>query len=709
MSEIYRVWDAPFSSSLLDLRAETQSLTGGYEIIDTSNLIDELGMLNVLPATIPLLKDSILAMLYTESISIQGGLADSGLTEHLGLDPFCASLLLGVVPSGLMTGTTTNLNIFDFCSFEKDYGERCRFEWRRSQRVDNRTSLKAPPLDMALALGRWYCSMMLRMKLPMENQRDLDLECLPPIGRLNVKYRRVLTYTQTSCVTLLRYLHTRIDTDWTSCLAETIYVLDHCLERTTLHHLLGLKIAFHLSGLCDINRWDNMLQYAIDHRARTPTNSTGNYRRVIPPSPTKSLVSVTLLVPHHHWSTAMKSIREYSQARLVVSIFGEHGDIHQAEALDCCFGSMQQAEGSLPRIKADPDGWTGTSDLLVSFIVPFIAFLSEIGPDVRVALSSLPAGADIPTTDLRKALAVKTIYEAKLPDHDHVWFSDAPLSVSGMTDEIVVPCHDDFDSVQSVSADSSMTTEMRIVRTKTGWLEAESITHTSIWTLRIEDDASAPEELMTEWLSCNRLRAQSETRTLDVDFPCAIKGLDGYVQKESELWRLTLRGIPVEAGWSGGLHQNAFGWLVERDRPLAMSFGHVDLDLQPICPYKSWRRVIGGAVVLTRFMLHERLGGGTAPIWELVLEMVDNMFSQVMKVDASTMSLGETNTVFEFEYLGNPYAHIIPAAVRYDTHSGSVILEALIVLQKDLASINVGSLDEIRPYRDDRRRHHFVI
>ena len=77
-----------------------------YDIIDSSNLSDHVGLINVLTATLPLLRQSPSSVLYSESLLKASKNIDKSLSGVLGSDVATFALLIGIAPVELLSGIT---------------------------------------------------------------------------------------------------------------------------------------------------------------------------------------------------------------------------------------------------------------------------------------------------------------------------------------------------------------------------------------------------------------------------------------------------------------------------------------------------------------------------------------------------------------------------------------------------------------------------
>jgi hypothetical protein len=78
-----------------------------FDVIDSSNLMDHLGLLNLLVATEPLLRACATSTLYTEGILSFGNDPAASLLERMCGDVPTMSTLLGLAPRGLLSGFNT--------------------------------------------------------------------------------------------------------------------------------------------------------------------------------------------------------------------------------------------------------------------------------------------------------------------------------------------------------------------------------------------------------------------------------------------------------------------------------------------------------------------------------------------------------------------------------------------------------------------------
>ncbi|KAG8723303.1 hypothetical protein FRC09_003904 [Ceratobasidium sp. 395] len=108
-----------------DVQSATTSTTPtSFDVIDTSNLTDHLGLLNILLATRPLLKEapSSQAVLYTETLLSAGEDATKSFVDRIYTSIPNISALLGIAPRPYISAFSTHSNSHELLSSEQIIG-----------------------------------------------------------------------------------------------------------------------------------------------------------------------------------------------------------------------------------------------------------------------------------------------------------------------------------------------------------------------------------------------------------------------------------------------------------------------------------------------------------------------------------------------------------------------------------------------------------
>lgn len=120
----------PWSMRALELDGDVGSTDFG--IIETANLVDQLGLLNILVAAGPLLRPCAAPVMYTEARMPFGEDASATLREHLCGDVRTMATLLGLAPRSVLVGLTSRSDVHEVL-FEQDNDGILheRFAWIR--------------------------------------------------------------------------------------------------------------------------------------------------------------------------------------------------------------------------------------------------------------------------------------------------------------------------------------------------------------------------------------------------------------------------------------------------------------------------------------------------------------------------------------------------------------------------------------------------
>ncbi|KAF8141267.1 hypothetical protein EV363DRAFT_1307629 [Boletus edulis] len=230
-----------------------------FNVIDTSNILDHAGLINVLVVTAPLLCKTPSATLYTEALLRTGDDPSQAILEHLCGDLATMALLLGIIPTTFISQFTTRSNVHEILTMSegaKQYHERLSwkvigFEGPRTQDPDDarRSSLRLcfAPEDLAAFLFRVYVHM-----FPDEDiESRFQLFTLSP-ERLRQTLQRcgILHYNRRSFGLLVHFVKTRVQTDWWRAMNmfEDLVMTDRRLI-TGQHAYQELCCQLHLLGV----------------------------------------------------------------------------------------------------------------------------------------------------------------------------------------------------------------------------------------------------------------------------------------------------------------------------------------------------------------------------------------------------------------------------------------------------------------------------
>ncbi|DAA77548.1 TPA_exp: Uncharacterized protein A8136_6094 [Trichophyton benhamiae CBS 112371] len=393
-----------------------------FDAVDTSNLADHLGPLNILAATGPLLKAKPTSTISTELLVSRGRDTDYLKSLLLG-DMVTIGSLFKLTPNQYWTGASVSSNFMERMVgvINKDTGqERYVVRWTR---------LVTEPITYdPKQLSRLMYSIYLSM-----------FEDENPANLLKLKQNRVVfdeykAYTRASLCCILQALQRSNVVNWQAFIDEFFGLINqdsnllmgaHYLQEFYLHlHLSGLHPALTLNpGLDGIT-------------ARLPQSAFRNWTN-IPPA-----LSVTLAIPHEKLSLFVeKPVNNYGTPICQLVFDSQAGQSIFAD-IQLGFGEVKTlgtkyTEEYAIEIRKDERGWDGTAPLLASVMVPTALILlnPDLSTNIFLGLKTSPA-----TVQLVGKLGMNlAIHESKLANNDVYITRCRPNMEHQMTEHSKIP------------------------------------------------------------------------------------------------------------------------------------------------------------------------------------------------------------------------------------------------------------------------------
>ncbi|KAH7325030.1 TCP-1/cpn60 chaperonin family-domain-containing protein [Stachybotrys elegans] len=413
-----------FDSKPLELnpKAYSRGCDGAcaFDMVETSNLADHFGALNILVAAVPLLKSVPWATLYTDHLLQEGGShkAYSKLIKgHLAT----VSLLLGVLPVQHWANAKCESHVdevmitvvVDSKSGEKQV--QSSYVWKLDHLVsgqpDGRTLLHIDSTALSRILFQVYLEM-------------FSIESLESLGHLS----REAAYSQFhrgSFAAFLKLVKHRVETDWTAtCKSLLERVAQDRTLRLGSNFMQEFTAQLYLSGVMP-EPW--VLNEVQKQQEVGPLKDWTD----IP-----STVSVTVVVPRAAIDQLYQGRYKHVSPPLIGSLRASpkassqwhnmYGDVH------IVFGNAKRNEGDAAsgiRIEQDELGWSGTSPLIASFVLPTSAL--QVEPETAlIGLYVLPTGQNI---GIYAPLLGPTmsVFETSLSDTSKVYISKFMAGFAG--------------------------------------------------------------------------------------------------------------------------------------------------------------------------------------------------------------------------------------------------------------------------------------
>ena len=402
-SKLASTYVKPWSGRSLLLDGHV-TFTTPFDIIDTSNLGDHVGLINILSATVPLLRRSASSVLYTESLLMAAENILASLSAALCSDVVTFSLLIGLAPSGLLTGVTLDAVSNETAVFNILQGDiggqkqyRMRVSWKYPQFSDANVvgvlgsstgsdiQARFEARELAVYLFDIYKTMFAHEDVSKAMAKLLTTSG----GRYKVELQR---YTRAGMAALLRLVRATVQVDWD----QTMHIFNNHLEtdRSLIvgsNSLQEMYMHLHNFGVWTVDclkRSPNQLSGGFGLSLRSTSSEQG----VLATDNIPPIVHLVLLVPREKLAVFTgKTPDEIGTPALHVSVTQTAGQ-HQYEN---CFYSFQAFFGNAVLdantdnasiVEEDEHGWLGSADLVVTCAVPAFGLLLGPKNGIRVAL-----------------------------------------------------------------------------------------------------------------------------------------------------------------------------------------------------------------------------------------------------------------------------------------------------------------------------------
>ena len=409
----------------------SESAPTSFNIIETSNIMDHIGLLNVLIATLPLLSPDPSATLFTEALLITEEDATKNFTAQSCADVSTISLLLDLSPINYFSNFNTRSNAEEILAARthisnfRQYHER--ITWKRPMTGDQIIASQLhPPVRILISfepqnLGRLLFDIYLKMFTSDDTMSRLSNLLRSPGSQ------EIVHYIRETFAIFLAIVKRRVNVDWDSTMASFFDKLDN--DRALMMGMSNyqdLCAHLHLAGV-----------HTAEFMRPTPLRE-GRFRKWTHVPPT---VSVILAVPRDD----LRVLSDMDPDTVGTPVL--HGNLH-GQMTHNIFASLKVGFGKIspsgtdahPEVvfEPDPSSWSGTSPLIVSFSVPSCALHIERPDDMTVTLSlrSTPQTSFIFMSKLGVFL---NIFSAPLMDHSKVFVvPDEPRGFDDSLNKIFV-------------------------------------------------------------------------------------------------------------------------------------------------------------------------------------------------------------------------------------------------------------------------------
>lgn len=666
-----------------------------FDVIDTSNLADHVGTLNMFPATVPLLSRKSSSVLYIENLLLASKDPSQSLRTMLCSDVSTVSLLLGLAPTGHLLGFSTdstgsedlNLSVFEGHNGHQQY--RLRAPWKYPNLGDMRALEQQDGLSgnshqiklEAKQLGEFLFKLYLKM-FAYE-----DMSGMIASASLVLAKRQISTpvsgglqyYTRLSLVVLLRLIKSQVITDWDKCVE---YFVDKVQHDQTLaiggNSAQELFLSLHIHGV-----WEDQslkqspldLEIAGTCSARSKSVLKILFQTKKPPS----IIHVALVVPRSKLRVfSAEPPDKIGTPGLHLSIRSQVTD-NSFFAIHCFFGKLKpRIDGTTGcDVEEDERGWAGSADLIVTCPVPAYTFFMGEADEIRV---SLAVNTSPSTVQFISKLGYRMIvYESGLENENRLLLlreSPGINLIARSSPQILEKANSDKSSREAapVSVHLNGDSEVQLLNYHADIPKASdefkslgngaevSVTYSSPCTMTLQVGTAKP-------------------RILVYPFPVDGSRAKTKIARKSSWIEVA---VPVSTALSpGGYDLNRFPVVLGKYHPSVWGMSRVNIQQQPIIKVSGdfdWLYTHMGITLSAEERAVNALNSSSRPPNGLIdlKESLNILFQSFVGRNEKTKNLPTTS--FRLNLNGDSDTIIFANAICHDRVTSSIVMDAYVIL-----------------------------
>lgn len=412
-----RQWDSKVLRLDEALYGQDGSAPTSFDAINTSNLSEDFGLLNVLLSAGPLLKAKPWATLLTEDHVENHSPEKHRLREPLHGSSSTMSLLLGLVPLQCWTNAQADSPLREMVTLTvPPQLAPSRFpvclSWKRDDQLGD-YNVERSQIHMN---GKEVIELLFRMYLDMfEAETEKGLA-----SQSKNKPQNQPCFHRGSFMAMLKLIQSRVKTDWNA-------VIDGLLRRIEVERTLSMAGRQAQDLRLQLALFNIRTSIGVTGVLKVPNTGLLSRWKHVPPE-----VAITLVVPrdalrdffpepHPTWPVptvvgTLKSSSIISKRRCNV-----FDDVHIVFGRVTAIGNLASGDASV-RIEQDELCWSGTSPLVATFLVPTSALAGQPVTDV-VGLDLSTASPN--TTFFTEMLGMchRTMYETTVSNTTSVFIT----------------------------------------------------------------------------------------------------------------------------------------------------------------------------------------------------------------------------------------------------------------------------------------------
>ncbi|EPE32151.1 hypothetical protein GLAREA_07284 [Glarea lozoyensis ATCC 20868] len=512
-----------------------------YDVIDTSNLIDHVGILNTLPAVAPLLSRKSTSVLFTDSLLKVAEDPAAALPALLCSDVTMISLLLGLAPAGHLVGYTTDAlgtEAATRLAFPGVPGRQSqyylRIAWKIPSFGERLEEMASEPLEWEIRSSPEELSMYFFNSIWLFSPLAVDLR----------------HYNRLSFVLLLYMAKHRIQTDWPGLITSLLDKIGS--DRRLLvgsNSVQEFYVLLHLSGLfCTgiLKRPPREIGMTPYGRPRPPSADPDLLGR----SDVPSIIFVALNVPRKSLKCSLIKIETLLAHQDFISVVTnmEQGFDNSFFAIQCFFGKLLPVvnDDSVCNVLPDDRGWGGIADLVVTCAVPSWSLLLGSRSTLEVALTV-------------------TIFAFGVDD-DKVRLLREPPGVRLLS-------HNELESLRSARFESQ----------EPFWIHFDKSHKPQTMKMRVYPQASKGDKKLSisQVSPCTLNVKHQGSDDVQLTYPYPVDGKEKKAKITSEGY-IEVTVLIATAPSGGGYDHNPFPVCIRGTQTAPMSIPHINMNIQPI-------------------------------------------------------------------------------------------------------------------------------
>ncbi|KAG2074766.1 hypothetical protein BDR04DRAFT_1047951 [Suillus decipiens] len=382
---------APWKSAYITLDSNAygtntqSSAPTTFNIIDTSNLLDHVGVLNILVVTSPILQQTPSTTLYTEGLSGSG--PEDALPQQLCGDIATIGLLLGLIPVSFISQFMNRSNIHELlmqAATQNVTQNHERLAWKLLGQAEKLVIDLDHPIDIA---PEQLASVLFNVYLDMFFYQNMARKrSMIKLSSSSIRISGDVHYHRRAYAEVLGIVKRRVIADWdpTMNMLHDKILSDRTL-LTGMNHYQDLCCQLHLLGVFTVE-WMSLQKVQEVCRLERPLVFR-NWKTL------PQTVCVLLIIPRARLQSFLPDLDEAGTPILQCDVRGAITS-NTFSCINTVFGTVKisgKGDGKTAAIEEDTARRYGTSPLVVWFWVPSVVFSTEHQLSVVLSVLSTPA------------------------------------------------------------------------------------------------------------------------------------------------------------------------------------------------------------------------------------------------------------------------------------------------------------------------------